>query len=68
MNIQDVTLLAKDPRFREIVRGENCYIGALFVLHKWDILIGHSRGIKELLKLSRSLPDNDGAGAAKQHA
>ena len=68
MNIQDVTLLVKDPRFREIVRGENCYIGALFVLHKCNILIWLSRGIKELLKMFRSLPDNDGAGAAKQHA
>ena len=37
INIQDVTLLAKGPRW-------------------------------QLLKLFRSLPDNDGAGAAKQHA
>ena len=37
-----------------------------FVLHKWDILIWLSRGIYE--HPFRSLPENDGAGAAKQHA
>ena len=54
MIIQDVSLLAKGPRFGEIV------------LHKWDILIWLSRGIYE--HPFRSLPENDGAGAAKQHA